>query len=401
MSMQYALTKYKIKNHNNSFQDYILCMALDESRNLKGVHLSETNEKAILNHIFVGRVEDVVPSINACFVRYAKDKKCFLPFNECENPFFVHKNSKKDGICVGDEILIQIVREPIKTKEAAATCNLSFHGQYMILETNKSQISISKKLSAEKKEEIKGLLSSEIDLLSSHRSFGVLVRTIAGNIDSDSLLNDFQNLADIYHSIESSYSHRILYDNVYEEQPQYISYLKGQLLSPDNTLITDDTDLYNEMLQYLPTLSDKIHLYNDTAVSLQTLYHMRGNMEELLSQKVWMKSGGNIIIEQLETLTFIDINSAKNEKAKQSRLEINKEATDLLLEQIELRNISGMIIVDYINMSDSDTKELISYLNERRKIYSNPCSFVDITKLGLVELTRKKVQRSIKEICTN
>ena len=140
--------------------------------------------------------------------------------------------------------------------------------------------------------------------------------------------------------------------------------------------------------------------YDDSAISLSTLYGIRGLIDNLTSRRVWLDCGGNIIIEQLETLTFIDVNSAKNiSSGSNSILKTNMEATKEIARQLRLRNISGMIIIDFINMKSEVSKDtLIEALKRYIKDDNTVCTFVDITKLGLVELTRKKVHKSLKQI---
>ena len=141
-------------------------------------------------------------------------------------------------------------------------------------------------------------------------------------------------------------------------------------------------------------------LYQDEKLSLHALYNIEGNIDRLLAKRIWLKSGANIIIEQLETLTVVDVNTGKNISGKTETLfKVNLEAAAEVARQLRLRNISGMIIVDFINM---DTKEKDRQLMEmlKQEVAKDPvrCSVIDITKLGLVEITRKKVYRSLKEI---
>ena len=141
-----------------------------------------------------------------------------------------------------------------------------------------------------------------------------------------------------------------------------------------------------------------ISLYNDTQVSLSTLYSLKSQLGKLTDSRVWLKSGANIIIEQLETLTVVDVNTAKNQGRKTNALTVNLEAAAEILHQIKLRNISGMIIIDFINMKkQNEIEQLISFIKTHIKANDSKCDFIDITKLGLIELTRKKTTKSLKE----
>ena len=159
-------------------------------------------------------------------------------------------------------------------------------------------------------------------------------------------------------------------------------------MSTLDCIFTDEEDIFTEIESKLPYLQEKglLKLYKDDKVSLGTLYNFRGSVDKLVEKRVWLKSGANIIIEQLETMTVIDINSGKNiSKNEKSILEINKEAAIEIARQLRLRNISGMIIIDFINMKSKEhMEELISLLKELIKKDSVTCTFMDVTKLGLV-----------------
>ena len=190
----------------------------------------------------------------------------------------------------------------------------------------------------------------------------------------------------------------LLYRNV----PGYLAKLKAQDLKEIDRIYTDCPAIYKEISDYMPWLYEKdfLQLYKDDAVSLSTLYHIRGNMEELLNSKVWLPSGANIIIETFETLTIIDVNSGKNQSRKEDAIfQINLEAAREIARQLRLRNISGMIIVDFINLKSQEQKEeLIRCIRQELKKDTVPAQFIDITRLGLVELTRKKIYKSLREI---
>ena len=189
---------------------------------------------------------------------------------------------------------------------------------------------------------------------------------------------------------------------MYRNLPGYLARLKAENFEKTDLVLTDGQDLYQEICAYLPHLVEekKVQLYRDDAVSLSTLYHLRGNMQELLSSKVWLDSGANIIIESLETLTVIDVNSGKNRSRREEALfAINVEAAKEIARQLRLRNISGMILVDFINLKKKEQQQkLISVIREELQKDSAPANFIDITRLGLVELTRKKVYKSLREI---
>ena len=168
-----------------------------------------------------------------------------------------------------------------------------------------------------------------------------------------------------------------------------------------DSVVTDQEDIYKELIEEFngTDFAKKIKRYDDSAISLNLLYKLSSQIKELCSSQVWLNSGANIIIEQLETLSVIDVNSSKCATKRDSDiLKINMEAATEAARQIRLRNISGMIIIDFINMkSKEDESALINHLKSELKKDSITCSFIDITKLSLIEITRKKEYKSLKE----
>ena len=192
-----------------------------------------------------------------------------------------------------------------------------------------------------------------------------------------------------------------MYEQLYEAEELYISKLKGLNFEKIECILTDNHRIYDELKKYFPDLAacEKLCLYKDD-YPLRLLYQFESNLSKMTSKQVWLPSGGNIIFEQLETLTFIDVNSSKGSASKESVvLKTNKEAAFEIARQLKLRNISGMIIVDFINMKSDDIQtELITYLKTLLTKDDVLCQYIDMTKLGLVEITRKKVYKSLKEI---
>ncbi len=168
-------------------------------------------------------------------------------------------------------------------------------------------------------------------------------------------------------------------------------------------ILTDVDEIYDDISIYCKNQNvldlSRIQRYNDSMVKLNVLYSVTKRIEEATSKLVWLKSGANILIEETNAFTVIDVNSAKNGKSgKISYLDINKEAADEIFRQFNLRNISGIILVDFINMKAEETKELFKYLNELSKHQKSFTKVVDITALGIAEITRKKQGCTLSDI---
>lgn len=385
--------------HNK--KEYTAYLVIDEQRKLLDVQLFEPEEQTLLDHVYVGFVERIVPNIQAAFVRIADGQKCYLPLGDLQAPVYAKKQSDTKILCEGDEILVQVTRDAVKTKDPVVSTKLTLHGHYCFLTTANTTLGTSKKITGARAEE---LLALAKECCEGHEmeGYGLVFRTNATSVDVKALREDIAGVRECYRKLMQTGVHKTAGALLYRNIPGYLARLKAQDLSQIDRIDTDREAFYEEIAGYLPQLCENglLKLYKDDAVSLSTLYHIRGNMEELLSQKVWLASGANIIIESLETMTVIDVNSGKNQSRKADTIfSINLEAAREIARQLRLRNISGMIIVDFINLKSQEQKDqLIASIRQELKKDTVPANFIDITKLGLVELTRKKVYKSLREI---
>lgn len=380
---------------------YTAYMLLDEQRRLQQLQVFEPEETSLIGHIYVGYVEKIVPNIHAAFVRIADGQKCYLPLHDVVSPIYTHKQSKKPELCEGDELLVQVVKDAVKTKDPTVSTKLSLHGRYCLLTTENTRLGVSGKLDENTAHELRNL-SEELCQGHEEQGYGLIIRTNAAEASFSDLKADILAVMEQYHYLMTTGVCGRPGDLVYRNVSGYLSLLKSASLQDVDQILTDREELYGEIAAYLPNLvaNDSLRLYQDDAVSLATLYHLRGTMEELLGNRVWLNSGANIIIESLETLTVIDVNSGKNLSPKPETLfRIDLEAAREIARQLRLRNISGMIIIDFINLKDKQQEqELIHVIREELKKDPVPTRFIDITKLGLVELTRKKGYKSLREI---
>ena len=388
----------KIEHHKKKYIAYIL---MDESRNIQELQVFEPEEQTLLNHIYVGYVEKIVPNIQAAFVRIAGGQKCYLPLDEVKAPLFAKKQSEKKMFCEGDELLVQVIKDAVKTKDPVVSTGLTLHGHYCFLTTANIRLGVSQKINKERAAELLSL-AEQICPLHEQEGYGMVFRTNAESVPFPELEQDVLEVQKQYEELKNTGIHKMQGSLLYRSLPGYLTRLKAEDYTEIDCIYTDGPELYQEISAYLPALKEKgiLQLYTDPAVSLATLYHLRGNMEKLLSSRVWLDSGANIIIETLETLTVIDVNSGKNQSRKPETLfAVNVEAAKEIARQLRLRNISGMIIIDFINMKNKQQQDkLLQVIRSELKKDYVPARFVDITKLGLVELTRKKVYKSLREV---
>lgn len=359
-----------------------------------------------IGDIFVGKVKNIVKNIQAAFVEIGKGVECYLPLSDLNCPVYLNKFSNKKALVAGDELLVQIVKEAVKNKTAVATSNLSFSGKYLVVSKENKCIGISKKITGDKSSQLKKFVLDEISKYNNF-DFGVIIRTNAKDASMQQIADELKTLKETAEKVLSYGIHRTCYSKVYEVQPEHLLAIKNCYMENLDEIVTDDAGLYDEIQCYLNEFQKedayKLHLYKESMLPLYKLYNLPNQIEDASKKKVWLKSGGYLIIEQTEAMVVVDVNTGKFDGQKKDRqenfLKINKEAAIELANQLILRNLSGMILIDFISMENKQyIEELIEVLKAELKKDPIKTEFVDITKLGIVELTRKKQKKPLKEI---
>ena len=344
--------------------------------------------------VYLGRVSEIVRNLGAAFVEYKKGVKGFLPLTDAEIR----------SLSCEQVIPVQISKEAVKTKNAVLTTRPCLTGLYSVVTMDGGgQIRVSKKIGKEAAEHLKEIIK-DVDL----RGYSVAIRTNANalltgepvsaiSIDEngrDLLLTELNHLLDLAGQIERCAGNRVQYSLLY--QPSFtVQMLSKTSLTKLDKIVTDSVNIYDECKNILPgAYFDKVlSLYEDPSFSLIALYELKAKVSEAVSRKVWLKSGGYLIFDATETLSAIDVNSGKDQSkiTKQELIhKTNKEAAIKIATQLRARNMSGMILIDFMN---SDQAEINSLMNRMRALtLSDPGKtvIVDMTGLWLMELTRKK-----------
>ena len=355
--------------------------------------------ESILGNIYVGKVKNIAANISAAFIEIANGQLCYYALNDNDAPIFTTPK-KKNTLVAGDELLVQVSREAVKTKAPTVTANLNFAGKYLVLTSGKHHLGLSSKLSPEDKQRLRTIAEPFLG-----KDFGIIVRTNAAEASEDELRAELGELTEAYrHTVETG-RNRACFSLVYKEPSAYAARLRGLRADSFNKIMTDRADIYRELKAYLtdrqPADLPKLYFYEETAPSLDSVYGLSKAFEEAGKERVWLKSGGYLVIQPTEALTVVDINTGKytgKKKKDDTFLKINLEAARELARQLRLRNLSGIIVADFIDMErEEDKQTLMAVLASELKKDPVRTSLVDMTPLGLVEITRKKVQKTLAE----
>lgn len=384
------------------YQDKILTALTKENR-LLTVSAAGERKESLVGNIYIGKVQNIVTNIQAAFVEISKGLLCYLSLSDIKSPILTNGRTWDGKLRIGDELLVQVERDALKTKQPALTTKITLTGTYMIITNKKGEkAGISNKLSVKKKAEIREFLNQE----RLETEFDTVIRTNAGNLENnyEALTEEWNLLNREMTDILKVAGYRSCFSCLKKGVSEYLKALKEIYQDEYDEIVTDDVKLYEEIKLFLESTGNKtpLRLYEDTLLPLHKLYSVESRLQEALGSRIWLKSGGYLVIEPTEALTVIDVNTGKYDAKKgvpeETYLKINLEAAKEIACQLRLRNLSGIIVVDFINMQSAEhQKLLLQELRNFTKKDSVKTDVIDITALGLVEITRKKINKSLKE----
>ncbi len=405
-----TLTKEEqtLQNLNNGklifthYQSQKCALLLQQDRLIAAEFFTANPSK--IDSIYIAKVKNVAKNIHAYFVEIANSEICFLPFKEASHPILL--NRKYDGrILEGDELLVQVTRDAQKTKQAGVSTHIRLSNEAFVLGSGDPGIAFSSKLSEQQKCDIQknieniGIQSSLFSL-----NYHLTIRTKTAAYEKEALKNSFYNLLETLETLLKTASYRTCFSCIKKAPSPLEAVFEHLVYSHEyNEIITDDKNMYTELLAFIKeSLPDKtLRYYEDTGFSLSKLYSLESKMDTALNTRIWLKSGAYLIIQPTEALTVIDVNSGKYEAKKDNEeyiYKINLEAAEEIALQMRLRNLSGIILVDFINMKSATLKKsLIDNMKTFVKKDIQKTSVIDITPLGLMEITRKKGNKTLAE----
>ena len=346
---------------------------------------NEENTSGNVGDIFVGKVQNVVDNIHAAFVEFEKNKVGFLPLSECQGK----------TVKAGDEFAVQIKQAAVKTKQPVLTIFPEIAGRFAVVSTKSKTKGVSKKIiEEEKKKELYKILEDFCE-----DPYGVILRTSAKTASEEEIRKECTGLLKQMHELMDYSEYKTRFSCLYHEASFYLKYIRSLELSNFERIVTDLQSVYEELY---PIYGDKVELYSDDSYSLDKLLGISTKLLKANEKKVWLKSGGNLVIEPTEALTVIDVNTGKAVDGRRNKettfYKINCEAAIEAARQIRMRNLSGIIVIDFIDMKEQEhVEELMQLLRMKLSEDKVKTVLVDITKLGLVEITRMKKNPPLRE----
>lgn len=381
-------------------KNQIISALYEERKLLQLIADPEESQSLAMGTIFIGRVSNIVANINAAFVESQDGTMCYLSLEMKGKP--ITRMQHADGkIHAGDELVVQVEREAIKTKLPSVTANINLAGKYAVLVHGKPITGVSGKIkSTKRREQLKAIFTN-----SETADYGFIIRTNAEQASDEELLAEKERLTARYQRLCIQGTCLSRFSVLEKPLASYLCSIRDDYAGLLDQITTDDLMLYEEIREYLDNHqqedSNKLFLYQ-RELPMLSLYSFESRLAEALSKKVWLKSGASLIIEPTEALTVIDVNTGKAIKGKRGMAEhflsVNLEAAREIAAQIRLRNLSGIILIDFIDMDSNEACDIL--LSELRELLScDPVktTLIDMTPLQLVEITRKKVRKPLHE----
>lgn len=386
-------------------------IAILENGKLVELFVERPENERMVGDIYLGKVVNVMKGMQAAFVDIGQGQDAFLHFSDIGETYREYGTGidydeesrrstllDKDLLRENQEILVQIIKEPINSKGSRITTEISLAGRFLVLVPNQKLIGVSKKITSHREKRRLRKIARTIR----PEGFGLIIRTVAGGKDQDTLESDQESLIKIWKKIEKKVQKSRPPTLIHKDMGMASSIIRD-LFTPDvNRLVVDSRKMMRDIKNYLkdvaPPLLDKVDFHNPK-MPVFDYFDIESEIEKSLTRKVWMKSGGYLIFDHTEALVAVDVNSGKyvgRKDHEQNSLKINLEAARDIARQLRLRDIGGIIVIDFIDMQDpKNRKKVYDELKRELKKDRAQASLATISDFGLMQMTRERVRPSL------
>ena len=363
----------------------------------------------LAGNIYKGKVANVLPGMEAAFVDIGLERNAFLHVGDIRSQRLAGEEVEEsfgrgaiaERLRVGQEILVQVTKEPMGTKGARVTTYVALPAYYLVLMPTVNYVGVSRRIENEQERKRLRALADRLR----PKNMGVIVRTAAEGAEEKELADDFQFLLQVWNRVEERSRSSRAPTLVYQDLHLIRRVVRDLFTEEVQRFLIDSKEEFQRVQDLLgsfaPNLKPRVHLYRGE----EPIFEHTGverELEKALRRKVWLKSGGYIIFDRTEALTIIDVNTGKyvgKTDLASTILRTNLEAVDEIIRQIMLRDIGGIILIDFIDMeSEQHRRRVMAALNEAVRRDRSKVHVIDLTGLGLVEITRKRVYQDLEEV---
>lgn len=390
----------------NATQQEELRVAIVDGQSLYDIDIEQPAKEQKKSNIYKGRITRLEPSLEAAFVEYGGERHGFLPLKEISRDYFLpgtdpNKHGIKELLKEGQEVVVQVDKEERGNKGAALTTFISLAGRYMVLMPNSPRAGgVSRRIEGEDRQALK----EAMDKLNIPDDMGIIIRTAGVGRDAEELQWDLDYLLQVWRSITDAALARPAAFLIYQESRLIVRALRDYLRADIGEILIDSEQMFQEakdfVEQVMPHTLRKLKLYKDN-IPLFNRYQIESQIENAYERQVRLPSGGSIVIDQTEALTAIDVNSARATKGgdiEETAFNTNLEAADEVARQLRLRDLGGLVVVDFIDMeSNRHQREVEERLKNALKHDRARVQIGRISRFGLLELSRQRLRPSLGE----
>ncbi|GLS25013.1 ribonuclease G [Marinibactrum halimedae] len=388
-------------------------VALVENGVLQEVYLERTQNKGFVGNIYKGRVVRVLPGMQAAFVDIGLERAGFIhaadiaPLDEngMENRQ-AEVPDIRNIVREGQTLVVQVTKDPIGTKGARLTTHLSVSGRYLVYMPKTEHIGISTRIEDEQeRERLRNVVDEAVEKVEDKPEGGFIVRTVAEGAGEEELITDIPFLKRLWGDLSGRIAQSKVPAVIYEDLPLFLRTLRDLVKPHIEKVRVDSREVHSKMVdfggKYAPEIVDRIEHYPGER-PLFDLYGVEDEIQKALTTKVPLKSGGYLIIEQTEAMTTVDVNTGGfvgHRNLEETIFKTNLEAASAISRQLRLRNLGGIIIIDFIDMKETENqRQVLRTLEKSMEKDHAKASITGVSELGLVEMTRKRTRESLGQM---
>lgn len=362
-------------------------------------YVTRSDRTSVIGNVYKGKVRNVLPGMEAAFVDFGAAKNGVLYAGDIQHENGKHRPRIEELLSKGDEVLVQVVKDAMGEKGARLTNEISLPGRYLVLVPNSDTQGISRRLPEEDRQRLRDIIREV-----KPEGFGLIVRTAALSASRAEIRADVDRLMRIWDDIKRMSADGGAPRLIYEEPALLLRVIREHFTPDFRRLMIDDEASYEQVIGYLretdPDLIRNVQLYRNE-LPLFERFHVEDQLRKALDRKVWLPSGGHLVIDRTEALTVIDVNTGKfvgSSSLEETVLQNNLEAAEEIGRQLRLRDIGGIIVIDFIDMEvEKNRLAVLRRLKETLAKDKMRTQVFDVSNLGLVEMTRKNVSEGLLE----
>lgn len=385
-------------------------VAYVENGVLQEVHIERASRRGLVGNVYKGKVSRILPGMQAAFVEVGLDRTAFLHVSDIVQSMEDENNETKKPdeeimhlLREGQDVIVQVIKDPISTKGARLTTQISIPSRYLVYVPGGSHIGVSQKIeSDEERTRLKEIIARNITQFDPG---GYIVRTVAEGISEEAVVNDMRFLQKLWRAMQEKVSNETSGSLVHEDMPLVMRTMRDMSGRQIEAIRIDSRETFDKIkkfaTKFLPELSECIEHYPGER-PIFDLYGVEDEIHKALERKVQLKSGGYLIIDQTEAMTTIDVNTGAfvgHRNLEETIFKTNLEAAQAIARQLRLRNLGGIIIIDFIDMKDLEHRRQVLRALEKNLEKDHARTHIsEVSSLGLVQMTRKRVRESLLQV---